>query len=252
MAIDVITEEVATNLEEVASATRSINTSGVGYLLGGLCIGAGLGFYFGRKLQKAKLRAEAFAEAETEIAQVREIYRQKTVALEGEKAKVEASDLQTLVEERGYVTPADLPVRPLPPPVPIIEAPTLRDSVGNGELKVSKDPNAGWDAAKELNLRTPDAPYIIHQSEYEASDFGYTSVVYTYYAGDDVLVDTGDNAPITNGDEVVGADNLKWGHGSDDEDVVFVRNDRLELDIQICRSPKSYEEEVLGLENEST
>lgn len=255
-AVEAIAEEVATNLEEVASATRSINATAVGYLAGGFVVGAALGFYFGYKYNKEKIKAEAYKTAEEEVEAVREIYRAKTVALDNENKP----DPGELVQELGYSVrddmgdpelrsmPAPTPQRPLPAPVPITNV-FLSEHM---DVKVEKDKNAGWNVARELETRTPDAPYVIHQDEYMQSDHGYTQVVYTYYDGDDVMVDAQDNQPITNGAEVVGADNLKWGHGSDDADVVFVRNDRLELDIQICRSPKSYEEEVLGLENDSS
>lgn len=240
MAIDAVVEEVATNLEEVAEVTRKINTSGVGYLLGGLVIGGAVGFYFGYKLNREKIRAEAFKQAEEELSEIREVYQQKLLANADKPA------LETVVEELGYSVKVEdqnqeLPERPLRPPVPV------RDPI-----VVKKDDTDGWDFGEELRSRTPDAPYVIHQNEWSSEDSEYTKVVYTYYAGDDVLVDSEDNHPIPHPQVVVGQDNLKWGHGSDDIDVVFIRNDRLEMDIQICRTRKSFEEEVLGLENDDT
>jgi hypothetical protein len=78
--------------------------------------------------------------------------------------------------------------------------------------------------------------------------------VYTYYAEDDFLVNPeNENHPIFGGDTIVGVENLKFGHGSDDVDVVYVRNDMLETDMQICRLNKSFEEEIglhTGLEED--
>jgi hypothetical protein len=74
-------------------------------------------------------------------------------------------------------------------------------------------------------------------------------VTYTYYSGDDVLVGE-DERPIPHGDAVVGQGNLKFGHGTDDENVVYVRNDQLRLEMEICRTNSSFEEEVLGLEHD--
>ena len=106
-----------------------------------------------------------------------------------------------------------------------------------------------WDYEKELAARTPEEAYVIHQNEFMHAESGYTQVTYTYYATDDVLVGE-DERPIPHGDVVVGQTNLKWGHGTDDIDVVFVRNDKLELEMQICRVYQSYEEGVLGLQND--
>ena len=44
-----------------------------------------------------------------------------------------------------------------------------------------------------------------------------------------------DEQPLPHGDLIVGQDNLKCGHGTDDPDVVFVRNDKLQLEMEICR-----------------
>jgi hypothetical protein len=45
--------------------------------------------------------------------------------------------------------------------------------------------------------------------------------------------------------EIVGQ-NLRFGHGSKDPNVVYIRNPRLEMEMEILRDPSSYEKEVLG------
>ena len=236
MAIEGVVEEVATNLEEVAEVTRRIDTRAVGFLFGGLVVGASVGFYFGRRWNREKLRLEAFKDSQAEVEKIREVYAAKTVA-----AKPKPS-VEEVIEERGYSTQE----RPLKAPVPVatvVAAPPVVIYEGG------KDKNDNWNYPHELSQRSPDAPYVIHQDEFSNNESGYEHTTYTYYAGDDVLVDT-DGTPVPHGDLVVGQDNLKWGHGADDIDVVFVRNDRLNLEIEICRSPKSYEEEILGLERD--
>lgn len=250
MATGAIVEEVALNLEEVADVTRRINTAGVSFFAGGLVVGVAVGFYFGRRWQREKLRAEAYAEAEEDVTKIKEYYSAKLIAAEGQEAK---RDLAGIIEDRGYSTraeeevaettgPVHMPARMLPPPVP------LRDDAPVEEEVVVVSEEAGqvvdiWDYAKEREARSPDRPYVINQEE--LGETQYAHVTYTYYAKDDVLCDE-DDTPLPHGDVVVGQDNLKWGHGSDDIDVVFVRNDELEIDMEICRSHKSYEEEVLG------
>jgi hypothetical protein len=246
MAIEGVVEEVATNLEEVAEVTRRIDTRGVGFFLGGFVVGASVGFYFGRRWNREKLRLEAFKDSQAEVEKIREVYRDgsRTVVVQ-EKPSVEE-----VIEKRGYSTNAERgidesPARPLRAPVPVqpthVKAPPVVIYEGG------KDKNDNWNYPHELAQRSPDEPYVIHQDEFSNNESGYEHTTYTYYAGDDVLVDT-DGTPVPHGDLVVGQDNLKWGHGADDIDVVFVRNDRLNLEIEICRSPKSYEEEILGLD----
>lgn len=237
MAIDALVEEVADNLEEVAEATRQINTTAIGYLFGGLVIGVAAGFYFGHKYNKEKLRAEAFESAENDLAGLRELYQQKMVA----QTNQEKPSVETVVETLGYSTQVPERERPLPAPVPIL------DDLPEQPTGSSKSKNAHWSYEKELETRSPEHPYVIHQDEYNNSQEEYSKVVYTYYEVDDTLVDTEDDHPVPHADLIVGQDNLKWGHGSDDIDVVYVRNDNLDMDIQICRKYASYEEEVLGL-----
>ena len=46
----------------------------------------------------------------------------------------------------------------------------------------------------------------------------------------------------------VGQDNMKrFGHGCDDPNVVFIRNEKLATDFEVLRHNGSYAEEVLGL-----
>lgn len=248
MAIEELAEEVvnevATNFEEAAEVTRKINAAGLGYFVVGLGVGIGVGFYFGYKFNKEKIRAEVYTEAEAEVAVLREIYLEKTAnAISEHKGMVptEKPSIEEVVENLGYQTRVPSRERPLPAPVPIL------DDLPENPVGTSKSMNAGWNYEKELANRTPDDPYVIHQNEYNHSNLNYKKVVYTYYAEDDYLVDPELGRPVLNGDVIVGVDNLKFGHGSDDIDVVHVRNDIQELDMQICRVNKSYEEEELGL-----
>lgn len=239
MAVDVVVEEVASNLEEVAAATRRINTSSIGYALGGLVVGAAVGFYFGYKYNSEKIKAEAFKQSEEEVARIREVYQQKVVAAEPKPS------VEEVMEQRGYSTAVEEDERPLKPPVPVtgtVSAPPVVTYDGG------KDKNLNWSYPEELQNRSDERPYIIHQDEFKNGESGYDQTTYTYFAADEVMVEEGSSDPLTNVDFAVGVENLRFGHGSDDIDVVFIRNDKLELEIEVCRSPKSFEEEVVGLD----
>jgi len=264
MAIEQLAEEVvnevANNFEEAAEATRRINTAGLGNLAVGLGIGAVVGFYFGYKFNRAKIRAEAYKKADEEIEVFRKVYREKMIeastatataveedqgdGLEG-VVSTEKPPIEEVVEKLGYSVRVPSRERPLPAPVPIL------DDLPENPGPTSKSMNAGWNYEQELLTRSPDAPYVIHQNEFNHSNQNYTKVAYTYYAEDDFLVDPEMGRPVINGDVIVGKDNLKFGHGSDDSDVVYVRNDIQELDMEICRVNRSYEAEELGLQASS-
>jgi len=235
MAIDAVTEEIASNLEEAAEATRRVDTRGVGFFLGGVLVGAAVGFYIGYRFNREKIRAELFVESQAEVEKIRSAY--------AARAAQDKPTVEEVIEQRGYSKKEPTttkkksavrktPARPTRPPVPAAE------------------PVGTWDYLKEVESRSSDAPYVIHQDEFAKSETGYTQVVYTYYATDDVLTDV-ENHPLPHPDVVVGQDNLRFGHGTDDEDVVFVRNEHMELEMEICRVAKSYEQEVLGLENDN-
>ncbi len=241
-AIEAVAEEVATNLEEVAEVTRRINGQSAAYFGGGLVVGVAVGFFFGRRWMREKIKAEAFAESQEEIAQIRESYKAREMAKE---SLVKEKTTEEIVAERGYST-AEPPSRPLAAPVPVqIEA-----VPGRIEETVDVETTDSWSFPVEELQRSPEQPYVIHHDEFndQGADerySGYRQTAYTYYAVDDVIVDT-DDTPVPHADMVVGQENLKWGHGSGDPDIVFIRNERLELEIEITRVPRSYEEEVLG------
>lgn len=247
MAIEHLTEEVATNLEEVAEVTRKLNTVGLGYFAVGLGIGAAVGFYFGYKFNRAKIYAEVYAESREEVDQIRQVYLEKTL----ENAGVDKPSPKEVVERLGYSLHVEEEhSRPLPAPVPITSHERLKMEIKDlpeSPKDTSKSMHEGWNYELELKSRTPEAPYVIHQNEYNHSNAEYSKVVYTYYAIDDVVANSEDERPVPHADAVIGWGNLKFGHGSDDADVVYVRNDPLEIDMQICRINQSFEEEVLGI-----
>jgi hypothetical protein len=238
MAIDTVVEEVADNLEELSEATRRINTNSVGFFVGGMAVGFALGFYWGYKFNREKIRAEAFKQSEAEVEMIREIYQQKTVAAAPKPS------VDEVIEEKGYGRPLPAPVPGLVEPKIVYEPPKVHD--------LEKDKSTGWDYKEELAGRLEGQPYVIHQDEFSHNETGYSQTTYTYYARDDVLVDEGNGHPLPHADIIVGVDNLKFGHGTDDVDVVFVRNDRLELEMEICRVHDSYEEKVLGIDPDET
>lgn len=258
MAIGTLTEEVieevATNLEEAAVATRALHGKSVGLLLGGLVVGAAVGFYFGSRYNREKIYAEIFEQSERELEIIREAYRAKETPEAAELPIVipQKPPLDAILEERQYsqaVTDEeiDLSERPLKAPVPVDPAKRVfRTEEGE------KNKDDGWVYPAELAQRTAEKPFIIHQDEFALNETDFAQTTYTYYAGDEVLADT-DDTVLDRVDDLVGLRNLmRFGHGADDFNVLFVRNPKLELDIEICRSNGSYEQEVIGLEHSDT
>lgn len=78
-------------------------------------------------------------------------------------------------------------------------------------------------------------PYIISPSEFGEHD--YDTVSYTLYA-DGTLADDMDD-PVLDVEDTVGKDSL-YHFGEYEEDSVFVRNDRLKIDIEILLDSRNY------------
>jgi hypothetical protein len=101
-----------------------------------------------------------------------------------------------------------------------------------------------WDYKTEIEARDPTQPYVIHVDEYVADEMGWESQsTCTWYEKDQILCDSHDK-PIYNHSEVVGE--LRFGHGSNDANVVYIRNEKLQHEFEILRDEGSYEEIVLG------
>ena len=103
-----------------------------------------------------------------------------------------------------------------------------------------------FDYSEEMKDRDPEMPYVISREEYMENVSENEQSTLSYFAGDDVLLDEKEEI-INDSDTVVGNQNLlRFGHGSKDNNTVYVRNEKLELDFEIVKSEGKYSEEVLG------
>lgn len=261
-------EAVSDQAEAFANATRSLTQAKIQFTTIGYLMGAATGAVIAWRL--AYRRAERLYSriADDEVEAMSEHYHAKVRGLEA----TQKGDLEDLVAERGYgteptdekppmaVSPPDQVVEAatdsssaettrVPPPVPVDPAPKVsnifRDAPDNAAIMDS------WNYAEERRKRSPDIPYVIHYDErHEFED--YDEMTLTYYEKDDVLANERDEV-IGEGQErdaLIGEGNLdRFGHGSNDPNVVYIRNDRLEIIIEVCRSIQAYAQEVHGFEH---
>lgn len=247
-------EQVATEAMGVATVARSLSGRdlAIGLVVGGV-IGAGISFLWTRR----KLETKYEKIAEEEIDAMREHFRSRLVAKE---EKPDLGELAEKTQELGYASPtgpkpspeADptaieprppVPLPPRPEPNQIhraLEEAQNRDDLGEGDRE-------GWDYDAEKAQRQHRIPYVIHFDERGEADFDQVS--FTYYEGDDVVCDDG-GKQVEPRDEIVGVQNLdKFGHGSGDPNVVYLRNDHLALEIELTKDPGNYTEEVHGIQH---
>jgi hypothetical protein len=264
-------EYVADQAEAVAQAVRGLTKVKLQFAALGAAAGAAAAAITTYYILDRKLAAKYNQIASDEIAEMREHYQDKARALEATVAK---PDLEDLVREQGYVSETpDGPPMAVEPPAAIVEAAQTDDDTVRVETldehrarlrreAVEKDPQLRnvfeehgpaepsdeWVWEKELAKRSPLTPYIIHTDERGEFDH-YADITLTYYEGDDVLTNERDEIiPDTDRERLVGENSLdRFGHGSGDPNVVFVRNDPLETMFEIVKSSNSYAEEVHGL-----
>lgn len=108
-------------------------------------------------------------------------------------------------------------------------------------------PDGDWDYEAELSTRHSMEPYILHRDEFMNDEMDFRQETMTFYAADMVMADPQEN-PIYNYSELMGE--LKFGHGSGDPNVVYIRNEVIHVEWEIVRHTSSYAVEVKGLEAE--
>lgn len=102
---------------------------------------------------------------------------------------------------------------------------------------------AEWDYELELSRRDPHKPYIIHADEFVAGEKEFRQVSLTYYESDNTMIDPFDTI-VYDYHKLTG--DLEFGHGSGEEDVVYIRNEAEEIEYEVLRHKGMYSIEVLG------
>lgn len=200
-------------------------------------------------INERKLRQKYSQLAEDEIDQMREHFRARTVARE-EKPSLE--ELQEVAEEAGYSSKTEDYTKAseviseafLEKDENLEQTVTPFEELSPKVRNIFKDQSPvdvqgdGWNYETELARRDGSGPYVIHEDEQHELDFSETE--FTYYEGDDVTCDA-ENRIIAKTDALLGIDfREKFGHGSNDPNVVFIRNGMIAADIEVTRMPGMY------------
>lgn len=265
-------EDAVDGVVEVMKIARTNPAALVAAGLVGVAIGGGLGWFFTSK-HLAKVHEEQMAD---EIAEAKAFYSSlNKVAEDGtlltpQDVLASRHGAEAVAAVREYQGRVEEPEGGLPDGEPhddIVDEEQLKrlESRAFGDTKTAKEGavkstrevnvfrDDTFDLEEEIKFRTEDKPYIITHDEFYAGETKYDTQELTYYEKDDTLTDEHDT-PLEQTDKLVGDDHLvRFGSGSKDPNIVFVRNDRLGIDYEITRSKGSYLEQVLGMlpENEN-
>lgn len=93
-------------------------------------------------------------------------------------------------------------------------------------------------------------PYVILIDDYTDHCQDYEKLSLYYWDEDDTLSDDKEDI-IPNVEDLIGDGLTRFGEGSMDPDIVYVRNDKLGCDYEVVRYHKSYQEEVYGIPPEN-
>lgn len=85
-----------------------------------------------------------------------------------------------------------------------------------------------------------NGPYVITAEEFSSSPPGYNAMPLDYFA-DGVLADSW--GVIMDIEETIGEDSLEH-FGDDGDDILYVRNEREEIDYEVTRDPRTYRDAV--------
>lgn len=101
-----------------------------------------------------------------------------------------------------------------------------------------------------IRLRNTDEPYILSKDEFFENESGYDQSTCTYFEEDGILIDEQERI-IEKVDSVVGLSNMdRFGMGSGQAHVVYIRNERLRGEYEVCRSTGSYAKEIAGFRDD--
>lgn len=220
------------------------------FTLAGAAVGAVGTYFIGLKQVEKRLALEYEKQIEAEMDNLDNYYRMKHKAKEystpekAVKALVEPEPEEEPVDDRAsreeYEKKAAKYMN------------KTEDPESEGLVKVSRNvftnvPEDEWDQDEENKTRDPNRPYVISYEEYIEQDPKYSQSELTYYEGDNIVADEADE-PIDDEDGLYGGDETlrKFGHGSQDPNVVYVRNEKIALEMCITKTGGSFEEAVFG------
>lgn len=207
-------------------------------VLSGLAIfAAGLvtGSIITNAVVKEKAIKEANEKAAEEIAEVREIYRNKTKKEEYEKVAEESE--KEVKEENEKVDP--LKVKPQTDREDYNSYYKMTQNYTSQNEEKPKRASSISDLNAFTYEKSVDRPYIIDPEDYGEED-DYDTMQLTYFMGDKTLVDESADDTIDEPDLHIGLDNLAIFDEFQGASSIYVRNDILKMDFEILKDDCAY------------
>lgn len=218
---------------------------------GGLVVGAGVAYLLTKKHYEKK--------ADEEIQSVKELYKDMFVEGVSDEADTTLSDINAeFLEYEEQVSTLSYGNTPDEPHVmsstaynkafmpddftrPGYEPEVEATEVVEGISDDPEDPST-WERGK-------DFPYVITHEEFVGDD-EYEKITLTYFMRDQVLMNEAEEV-ADDTDDLVGDDNLRhFGVGSQDPNIVYIRNLSVSTDFEVILDQRSYTKVILGLDEQ--
>lgn len=119
-------------------------------------------------------------------------------------------------------------------------------------LAVARSEEDDEEATDEVNPvteedRGDDSPYIITEEDFAEGRFDHDKVGWTFYADDGIVADENDEV-VDDVEGSIGWGNLDMKYATpDNPHVVYIRNERIDVDYEISVNYGSYKEIVAGI-----
>jgi hypothetical protein len=222
--------------------------------IGASILGAGISFYAGYLVAESKLNKLYNEQMEAEIERTKNFYMATT------KPGTPADVAEALGIDFALANAADTVRKFAGKDVTIVRDGAI---VGEASDELFEDVHDAEDqkledVLDERNLfdgddeekhivttgRSADRPYQITTLEFAENETGYDQVSVTWYAGDNIL--TADDDSLVDDHKCVGDHNLELFGTSQDPNIVYVRNERLQVDYEIARHTGKFAHVVQG------
>lgn len=133
-----------------------------------------------------------------------------------------------------------------------VTAEDIKDAIESNVFNSDYPDIPEWDQEAEEDSRRNGKPFILSKHEYYEGVLGFTQMHLTFYEEDDVLADEEDQL-VPDVEETVGQDNLqKFGYGSGDPRILYIRNETKQIDFEITRDKGSYASAMGFIQHDDT
>lgn len=203
-----------------------------------LSAGVGIGAGVTNKIMKAKYEKMM----QVEVKGVKEYYEAKHS--NDETTADELQPVRKPIKKEGNVTEYNNAIKQYNAPRKTMDGrlPEHNDSPPEDEaMDESMENSYNEQMGRKYELsEVYGEPFVISLQEFTEEMQQFDKLSISYYEGDDTVVDE-DEEIIEEPHELLGDGALNcFGEGSEDPDIVYVRNAKLAIDYEVIRSPRTY------------